>query len=330
MESKSESNIIQKFNDYDITILGNWDEPWFIAKDVAQILGYSNTTKAISNFVKSNEKKSYQELTGNEGPPIWGTLLPTVSTPHPQTVLINENGLYSLVFRSKTKIAEEFREWVKTVLKELRLKGKYELSNQFEAMKLELEQNFNQKLLQNEQKQVQLESTLEEKVNEIQNLKKRRVLIEKPRKDNKHITISERILSLEYMTGRQLDYIHENKIIHIDGHDCKVINPSFKNFNMHYLRLSGRLSRAYQKAYNKKPDIEKIYRRNNYTREFFKNIGDEVIKKYFIEFPLQDWGIDWGWGNRHNEQAPEYNQAGVEEEEIIDEYPNGVNLIFED
>lgn len=84
-------------------------EPWFVAKDVAEILGYKNTSKAISDHCKG----------GNE------TLLPSAGGM--QTVkIIPERDIYRLVMKSKLPSAEKFEEWVVSeVLPSIRKTGGY-------------------------------------------------------------------------------------------------------------------------------------------------------------------------------------------------------------
>ena len=63
-------------------------EPWFRGRDVATVLGYANTTKAIINNVEEDDKKKMEEL----GNPCEG--LPDANAR--KTIYINESGLYSL------------------------------------------------------------------------------------------------------------------------------------------------------------------------------------------------------------------------------------------
>lgn len=75
-------------------------EPWFVAVDAATILGYANTRKAVADHVPARHRK------GNESFPLADLGL------HPQTVLISEPGLYRLIMRSNTALAESFQDWV--------------------------------------------------------------------------------------------------------------------------------------------------------------------------------------------------------------------------
>ena len=86
-------------------------EPWFVAKDVCDILGYTNASKAISDHVDSEDKLYNESLSslGQRGG--W---------------LVNESGLYSLVLSSKLPTAKEFKRWVThEVLPSIRRHGVY-------------------------------------------------------------------------------------------------------------------------------------------------------------------------------------------------------------
>lgn len=85
-------------------------EPWFVGKDVAQALGYTNPQKAVRDHVDEDD------LTVNESFTVNGTM----------GTLINESGVYSLVFGSKLESAKEFKRWVTSeVLPSIRKHGAY-------------------------------------------------------------------------------------------------------------------------------------------------------------------------------------------------------------
>lgn len=85
-------------------------EPFFVGKDVAEILGYSNPQKAIRDHVDEEDKTLNESFTVN------GTM----------AVLINESGLYSLVLSSKLPTAKKFKRWVTSeVLPAIRKTGGY-------------------------------------------------------------------------------------------------------------------------------------------------------------------------------------------------------------
>ena len=98
-------------------------EPWFVGKDVAEALGYSNSSKAVSSHVNEEDKK----LKVIEADSQNGNVVKT------KTALINESGLYALIFGSKLDSAKEFKHWVTSdVLPSIRKHGAYMTSQTIE------------------------------------------------------------------------------------------------------------------------------------------------------------------------------------------------------
>lgn len=88
------------------------DEPWFVGKDVAKILGYERATKAVNDHVDSEDI---------DGVPIQDSIGRMQNTP-----IINESGLYSLILSSKKPSAKKFKRWVTAeVLPQIRKTGGY-------------------------------------------------------------------------------------------------------------------------------------------------------------------------------------------------------------
>lgn len=89
------------------------DEPYFVGKDVANILGYSNTRKALQDHVDLEDKKDGVTIRDSIG----RNQKPTV---------INESGLYSLILSSKMPNTKRFKHWVTSeVLPAIRKHGAY-------------------------------------------------------------------------------------------------------------------------------------------------------------------------------------------------------------
>jgi len=92
------------------TLLIN-DEPWFVGKDVADILGYQNGSRDINRHVHEEDRQNYQNG--------------TFDSPRGMTI-INESGLYALIFGSKLESAKRFKHWVTSeVLPQIRKTGSY-------------------------------------------------------------------------------------------------------------------------------------------------------------------------------------------------------------
>ena len=97
-------------------------EPWFVGKDVAEALGYSNTRKALADHVDEDDKTDGVTIRDSIG---------RDQTP----VVINESGVYSLVFSSKLESAKRFKRWVTSeVLPSIRKHGMYATENTLQQM----------------------------------------------------------------------------------------------------------------------------------------------------------------------------------------------------
>ena len=155
-----EENELVKFDfqQTNVNVIMIDDEPWFMAKEVAEILGYSNSRTAIADNVEAGDVQ---------------IILMSVAVGNPRRMIINEFGLYSLILSSKLPEARIFKHWVThEVLPSLRKTGSYSLSKAPEAELLreiqklneinqalnEINERTNQKLdiliKQNEQKKI--------------------------------------------------------------------------------------------------------------------------------------------------------------------------------
>lgn len=89
------------------------NEPWFVGKDVALALGYTNPQKAVRDHVEE-EDRGMNEMDTPSG--------------KQSIVIINESGLYALIFGSKLESAKRFKRWVTSeVLPAIRRTGTYGL-----------------------------------------------------------------------------------------------------------------------------------------------------------------------------------------------------------
>src|ERR1700755_272008 len=105
-------NNIFKFNDKNITITyDEYNNVWFKGKDVCNILEYKKSENAIKRHVEDEDKIEYKKLKVSNPRETRGLLTVNKSL-HPDTIYINESGLYCLVFSSKLPQAKEFKLWV--------------------------------------------------------------------------------------------------------------------------------------------------------------------------------------------------------------------------
>ena len=110
-------------------------EPWFVGKDVATALGYTNSRKALSDHVDEEDKGVTKCYTpGGEQ----------------EMTIINESGVYSLIFSSKLPKAKEFKRWVTSeVLPSIRKTGGYltpEAKKEMEDIVYSILENFDARL----------------------------------------------------------------------------------------------------------------------------------------------------------------------------------------
>lgn len=110
-----ETKQVQVFNNEqfgDVRVIMQGEQPWFVGKDVASVLGYTNTRKALLDHVDNEDKNTVTIRDGNKG--------------NPNQVIINESGLYSLIMSSKLPSAKQFKHWVTSeVLPAVRQHGAY-------------------------------------------------------------------------------------------------------------------------------------------------------------------------------------------------------------
>lgn len=98
-----------EFNGQKVRTIEKDGEPWFVAKDVARVLGYTNPQKAVRDHCKGMNE----------------TFIPSVGGSQRATI-IPERDVYRLIMRSKLPAAEAFEEWVVgTVLPSIRRTGAY-------------------------------------------------------------------------------------------------------------------------------------------------------------------------------------------------------------
>lgn len=92
------------------TLLIN-EEPYFVGKDVAEVLGYQNGSRDVNRHVDEEDKLTHQI---------------SASGQNRNMTIINESGLYSLILKSKLPSAKKFKRWVTSeVLPQIRKHGMY-------------------------------------------------------------------------------------------------------------------------------------------------------------------------------------------------------------
>ena len=94
-----------------VRVVENDGEPWFVGKDVAEILGYQNGSRDVNRHVDEDDRHKVMIFDGNQ---------------NKETIIINESGLYSLILSSRLPQAKAFKHWVTSdVLPSIRKTGGY-------------------------------------------------------------------------------------------------------------------------------------------------------------------------------------------------------------
>ena len=98
----------QKVLGKDFKVYGTFEEPLFLAKDVAEWIEHSDVSKMVQS-IDEDEKLTRTMFVSGQNREVW---------------LLTENGLYEVLFQSRKPIAKEFKKQVKTILHTLRTTGK--------------------------------------------------------------------------------------------------------------------------------------------------------------------------------------------------------------
>lgn len=99
------------FYGHQLEVYGDFQEPWFLARDIAEMIDYS--TASLNKFLQSVDDNEKERKT-----------VPTLGGVQ-KSWFLTEQGLYEVLFQSRKPKAKEFKSWVKQVLKEIRVKGYY-------------------------------------------------------------------------------------------------------------------------------------------------------------------------------------------------------------
>ena len=122
-------------------------QPYFVGKDIAEALGYEKPRNAIATHVHEDDKTT-------------ALIQGTGSNYKSKAVLINESGMYALIFGSKLEQAKEFKHWVTSeVLPSIRMTGGYnsQQSDEYKAKRLEVMMiNAKARLMKEQNKRIEM------------------------------------------------------------------------------------------------------------------------------------------------------------------------------
>lgn len=176
------------------------DEPYFVGKDIATILGYSNTRDALAKHVDIEDKNTVAIHDG-------------ITRGNPNQTVINESGLYSLILGSKLPQAREFKRWIThEVLPAIRKHGAYMTPSKIEEVLTDPDTIIQLATQLKQEREGRL--IAEQKVNE---LTPKATYYDKVLSDKSLVTITQ--IAKDYgMSGRAMNRkLHELKVIYKQG-----------------------------------------------------------------------------------------------------------------
>ena len=106
-----------QYNEYVISLLGTFNDPWMCANDICKILQYhpNSSSKAIIRHVDESDRKPGKEIISQYD-------IPNITSHHAKLYYINESGLMDLVCSCRIKASKDFKIYILSELKNMRSK----------------------------------------------------------------------------------------------------------------------------------------------------------------------------------------------------------------
>jgi len=276
------------FDNKTIRVIGTTDEPWFVAKDVCDILGLTNITESLKNIRESH--KQIKNLTS--------VLMKSGFSNQEQgrnMIFINESGLYRLISRSNKPIAQKFQDEVfDEILPSLRKKGEYKIQriiDEREKERRELQQLLEdkerekQEILQEKDKEIQFKE-YQLKKSDIKNKKLESKLEKKKRaryeqSHSVYIISNPSINGVCEKTGNKKNYFKLGKSSNRTGRLSNYGSGAPLDYNINYSRKlsSKREETAIENLMIIIFDNYRCINEIKQKREWFENIDGDVLKK---------------------------------------------------
>jgi len=258
MEEITDPNcIVKAFENKHITILNDENKYYFRGSDVAKALGISNVRSSIQNF--TDKEKGVRRVDTLGGPQ--------------DIIFLSSHGVYRLLYASKKKVAEEFREWVGDILDDIIFNNSKDLKKQLEENEAKLQ------LLQKEntEKQTTINSLKKKKLEKF--MKKEALYIATDKPDRCVIGISVN------MNDREKNYV--------------IHNPDLKIYDIYYCRDYKLTESIIKKIMSKYVYHDRSNEWFNCGPEKVKNIVEVVIHLLDNEYNDLD-DLQTTFNNLHN------------------------------
>ena len=268
------------FNEKNIRIVGTCQEPWFVAKDICNILELKNITEALKMIPESSRCSAKLNTFGGEQ----------------MMSIIDEAGLYRLIMRSNKPVAQKFQEVVcKEILPSLRLKGQYTIQSIYdkykalEDEKLRIEND--NKLLEDDNIKLTEEKLRIEK--ERMKIEKEKLRIEKEKialeKEKRDLSVKLALEEVQVIKTKKSLEVNQKKFTHrhkfSEENGCVyVLKDPHNRFNKYKIGFTHDINERLSTDRTMIPQIKVLF--IMYTSHY--KVFEQIIKiKYEMNFEYQ-------------------------------------------
>jgi prophage antirepressor-like protein len=267
------------FNTSSVRIVGTYEQPWFVVKDICKILGIQNNRDVI-NLIPEKWKSEQ--------------LLPTKGG-NQYTTIINESGLYKIIMRSNKPIAQKFQEVVcEEILPSIRKTGEFKLKEMLKRKEKDIEEK--EKVIESKEKVIELKNKKIKKlkIKDKENKEKSKT-IEKELNEKK-ANLVETTVKFQTLNKNHNKMLRARKRDLYDrGSVCYII--SHKNFNVNG-KIYWKIGKATQsKSENTPAFTNRLTGYNtgapiNYTVHYLIYIDDNVLLEKNIKYRFRDQTVE--------------------------------------
>ena len=290
--TNSDNLLIKQFNGLNIQVYGTYEEPLFKAKDIGDLLGIKDIRTTLRDFDKDE----------------WHTMPVTDSLGRQQeTNMLKEQGLYKILMISRKPIAKQFQKWVFNIIKEIRLKGKYDLEEKLK----EHQQLLQVKELEHQQTQQELVRYKEKTYEEIEK--------------TGHIYVIKTDAQGSYKVGKTKDTVNKRIRGLQTGNvnnieillDFKTSNPDLLEKCAHYI-LDRYRCNSNREFFDCDPEYIKsiitvVGSTIDTLKSCYKHISNDELTSRLesgVKFTIND-NINDNISDNINDRPPEYNAENV-------------------
>lgn len=269
-----------KFEDKEIRVIGTYNEPLFVAKDICNILELSNITEALRNIP---EKWKCSEI------------LNTLKRGNQTMTILKEPAVYQLIMRSTKPIAKKFQEVVcEEILPSIRKTGEFKLKKMLEEKEKVIESK--EKVIESKEQLIELKNKKIKKlkIKDKENIQKTET-IEKELNENK-ANLVETTIKFQTLTKNHKKILRARKRDLFDrGSVCYII--SHKNFNVDG-KFYWKIGKATQsKSENTPAFTNRLTGYNtgapiNYTVHYLIYIDDNVLLEKMMKYRFRDQTVE--------------------------------------